>query len=235
MHPERALQAGIEYAPRAGHSVGRPFGLFGCLVKAADVDACRRLLPDNVRAHLNWIEGHSPAEISIEVTELLPGAAAMGSGSWVATFAWDYLPAAPEDLLAAFEQLERSRREVLRLLTGVDPLLLPTGSRRTIKEIIQHIAAVERWYATNVSEVPELPRADSLEERLRLTRALFRDTMQTLIHTDPARVVHFRREDWTPRKALRRACEHEMEHLDELARLLGKPAPYRVDYTMKQA
>ncbi|MCL6600319.1 MAG: DinB family protein [Alicyclobacillus macrosporangiidus] len=130
--------------------------------------------------------------------------------------------------------LSFSRQDLLRLIDGVSDDVLDarlTQGKRTIREIVDHIAIAEWWYTTRLAADPSRARpwseygADVLS-RLNEIRNMFLHEFVPMLRRmsdrERQQVFEHRGERWTAKKVLRRAVWHELLHLKQLYRLVPK-------------
>ena len=115
-----------------------------------------------------------------------------------------------------------AREELQELIASLDGNLMDrkfTGERWTVRGILGHIANAEFWYMDRLnlagckrSELPE-----DVFDRLQVTRSRMLQILPEL--AGDRIVVGVQGEFWSPRKVLRRAIWHELDHLQHIHRL----------------
>lgn len=149
-------------------------------------------------------------------------------------YAWDAEPHTDAELAQTAMMLGFSRAELLTTITGLSDAALDVRlveGKRTIREIIDHIAITEWWYTTRTLTEPSQAKSwrdygRDAHERLAAVRDMFlRDYLPRLAEMpDAERAGQYvqGRETWSTRKTLRRAFWHEMLHYKQLLRLVPK-------------
>lgn len=178
-----------------------------------------------------------PADPEFSVGERLPatGDPAVDCDS-EGFYAYDARPYTDAELAQLAMLLGFSRASLTTVIDGLPDAALDlrlVEGKRTIREIIDHIAIAEWWYTTRVMADPSLARGwrdygDDAHGRLIAVRDMFlREYMPELAalpQAERARQYHQGRETWSARKTLRRSFWHEMLHYKQLLRLAPKVA-----------
>lgn len=150
-------------------------------------------------------------------------------GNTAAFFQWDAQPATDEEINATLRLLAASRRELLATLRQFPPDKLsmrPGGGRRTVEEIVRHVANVEWWYISCIVPFPfpddgEYP--EDVEKRLPWIRTRVAARLRSLSPEERARTLvpdPESGERWSARKVLRRLIYQELYHLRQLRKAL---------------
>lgn len=239
----------LELGARDGWCMVHCPDLPGLGYKAASRDAALVLAPGRLAAEAAWAQGagiaggsgcaaEMPAlEVAGEVTSDVP----VASGDTEATFPPDLEPLAEAYLAYVLSYTRASRRTLLDLVDRLGPGLADWRSaegKRTIGEVLGHIADAEAFYAVRLEhpaqpggpEQPEGPQAAAElwkryagrdlglgpVERLVRTRELVVDRLGRLSDEDRVRVIELRGETWTARKVLRRLAWHERYHTRQI-------------------
>jgi len=136
------------------------------------------------------------------------------------TFQPDYNPLMPNEAEQLVQWLEVSRDELLETVSRLPAGALdwkPNPNVYSIREILDHVAGSDWWYAQRLHHWPSDPF-----ERLAATRELVKASLRQLTDEERGRVnVHYG-EDWTARKVARRSLEHEREHLGQIRDLIER-------------
>lgn len=142
-----------------------------------------------------------------------------------AWFLHDWKPLTRQEVLRAARLLEWSREDLLEI---VKPLTDPqmdqnfTGERWSIRGVLEHVANAEAWYLDRLDMIrekrSELP-ADVFE-RLKFVRARMDELLSTF--EGLKRVAGKDGEFWSPRKIVRRAVWHELDHVEHIHKLIKK-------------
>jgi predicted RNase H-like HicB family nuclease/uncharacterized damage-inducible protein DinB len=217
----------------------------GCFTRAETRGEALAALPEAIRLHLAFLEGHgrheSPSQ-GFSVVEEVDGVLELGeSGGAVALFASDLKPVEPSEL-RGFLDLMRWNREAL--VGVVEPLTEegrraePIPGKRSVDRTLRHIADAEEWYVSRLGTRAQRTYEDrrkclqrdrrGLEplERLALVREGAIHMLEAVF--PDRRAGTFRRaaytghpeELWTFRKVLRRFVEHEREHIDTIRKAM---------------
>jgi predicted RNase H-like HicB family nuclease len=195
----------------------------GCAVRGRSREDVLERLPAAIGDFLAWTgAAHTPlpsvrvtdeVESAIEAdedTEVLVSSdrAALTEESWAVTQQW----------------LARSRAELIALLDRLSDEELDAsreGSRRNVREEIEHVAFVELMYAVWTFDRQS---REGLAEFLAWTRGVAGERLSTLAREGAADLTSAdwggapRPEPWTARKAARRLVWHELLHLRALGR-----------------
>ena len=207
----------------------------GCFAYGVDGEAALEALPAAWHSYTAWVAAHAaqswlpdePAEVHLEETwdgytidEQFEHA---GQGYEVnAWFLHDWKPLTQVEIERGLQVLSWSRADLLATVAGLGEHKLNQsypGERWSIAGILKHIAGAEWWYLDRLglafprSEVPERPY-----ERLEKVRGHFTQLLPAL--ADASQVVGVSGEFWSPRKVLRRAAWHELDHIDHIRKLL---------------
>jgi len=91
----------------------------------------------------------------------------------------------------------------------------PTGSARSLRQLLNHITGAELWYLDRIK--PNVPEFKTFPEDTFAKLSSIRDFIVTkllnLSQEELSQVAAKDHEEWTARKVLRRLLEHEREHL----------------------
>jgi hypothetical protein len=147
-----------------------------------------------------------------------------GSGYEVGSFFLDdWKPLTAEDVRRALLLLEWSRADLLGILSGLTTEQRAQnhpGERWSIDGILKHVGGAEWGYMDNLRHAG-LERAELSEapdERLAQVRGRLRELLPALVGME--NVVGREGELWSPRKVLRRALWHEMDHIGHILKLI---------------
>jgi uncharacterized damage-inducible protein DinB len=213
----------------------------GAGFKAPSREAALALAPGRLSAELDWLARTAPAlgrrvcpgaswpfAVAGEVVLDVPAA----EGDTEATFEPDLEPLDDAYLAHSLSYLEASRRALQGLVGGLPDECLswrPAPGKRTVAEVLGHIADAEAFYAVRL-ERPEAATPELWEhyagrtlglgpfERLARTREMVAARLGALSEDDRRRVATFdpHQETWTARKVLRRLVWHERYHTRQL-------------------
>ena len=139
-----------------------------------------------------------------------------------AWFRDDWRPLQAEEIERSIKLFDWSRADLLRITAELPAEKLDaemTGERWSIRGILSHIGGAEWWYLDRLGLAQhrtELPK-DAFE-RLAATRARLVKALPELAGSK--QVVGVDGEFWSPRKLLRRALWHELDHIGHIIQLL---------------
>jgi hypothetical protein len=207
----------------------------GCFAYGPDGETALESLPAAWRSYLAWINGHTaqswlpdePAEVRLEETwdgytideQFERAERGYEVNAW---FLNDWKPLTQIEVERALQILSWSRTDVLATVAGVSADKLNQsypGERWSIAGILNHIGGAEWWYLDRLglafprSEVPEQPF-----QRLEKVRSYLIQVLPGLAGSK--QVTGVSGEIWSPRKLLRRAAWHELDHLAHIRKLL---------------
>lgn len=202
--------------------------------------ALARLGPD-ITFMANWLAARgfsappAPAAPELSIIERLPatGDPAVDCDS-EGFYVWDAVPHTDAELVQTAMMLGFSRAELTATVTGLSDAALDlrlVEGKRTIREILDHIAIAEWWYTTRVLADPAQAKSwrdygSDAFSRLDAVRGLYlREHLPRLAEmSESERTTQYvlGRETWSARKTLRRAFWHEMLHYKQLLRLVPK-------------
>lgn len=204
--------------------------------------AARERLRWSIRECRDWLVRHDleplapridPDDDEIEIDERVPATGDPLDCDSEGFFDYDQAAYADDEVARIRTLLERSRADLLDLVTDQPPAVLDhrlVEDRRTIRDVVDHVAITEHWYLTRVElpvNVPADWRAypEQTFERLSATRADVErvlDALPSLPSAQRAQTWTLDGERWSQRKMLRRLVWHERLHLSQLDRLVSK-------------
>ena len=201
------------------------------------VSAAQKLQQDVLLTE-QWMSGHGfccdRADGDLQVVESVGATGKPRECDSEAFFVWD--KEAFEDLMLdeSAELLSASRSDLLDLVRGLSDDVIDrrlVDGKRTIREILDHIAIAEWWYTTRIAPDPSVVRSwkdfgQDAFMRLQGIRDMFVNdfshTLRQMSDVDRCRIFQRNGERWTAKKVLRRAVWHELLHLKQLRRLIPK-------------
>jgi hypothetical protein len=137
----------------------------------------------------------------------------------------DWKPLTHLEIEHGLQVMKWSREDLFNLTENLSDKILDREvphEKTGIRGILNHLASSELWLLdrinTGSSESSTLP--EEAFRRLKATRNIFERTMQSLAG-DP-RVIGKGGSIWSPRKILRRAAWHEVDHINQIMRLLSE-------------
>ena len=137
-------------------------------------------------------------------------------------FRYDWKPLQREEVDHALKMLAWSRMDLQKTISRLSPEKLEAtypSERWNIHGILGHIAGAEWWYLDRLSLA--FPKADlSKDPQIRLdqSRTLLVNCLPKLVGV--SQVVGLDGEFWSPRKVLRRALWHELDHIRHIQKLI---------------
>ncbi len=151
-------------------------------------------------------------------------------------FAPDAEPASDEDIEWALTLLGWQRDDLLERVGALSDAALDwkaadVAEGQSIRETLDHIAQAELWYMGRLDETPPNIAVSALAgttlERFQRVRQAVIMRVKSYPKELRGKVFTHRGEQWTLRKALRRAVWHERDHMSEIdARLSGYEASH---------
>lgn len=217
-----------------GRSLAWVLGHPGCFTYGLSTDEVLDKLPSAIENYIAWMHQQADqpwldfGEIEIQVEETWEDYTINEHFELVeegyeinAWFLDDWKPLTGEDIHRGQQILQWSRARLLESaqgLSGVELQYLQAGERWSISGILLHTGGAEWWYLNRLGLAP--PRAqlpDEPYERLRVVRQELLQQLQKL--EDQNLVIGVDGEFWSPRKLLRRAVWHELDHTHHILRL----------------
>ncbi len=213
----------------------------GCFAVGTDASRAVAAAPGAIVSFLAWLRGHReplvpeahvarPSMADLFVAEIRREGAPMVAASRAALFEFDKAAWDDEKLERTLRWLGYSRADLLSKIEGLDHMALKSRQvvqGRTVWDTLWHIANAEYGYINRV--VGPLEGIESItdtepsnvRERLAAVRVVFQKKVRAIPEDKRGEVIFpmwadHPDEPWTLSKALRRALEHEREHLLEL-------------------
>jgi hypothetical protein len=213
----------------------------GCFAVGRDAPRAAGAVPAAIVAFLVWLRGHRerlvpeasvsrPSMADLYIAEVRQDGAPMTAGSKAALFEFDRAPWEHEKLERTLRWLGYSRSDLLGRIEGMSEADLKAWSvepERTAWDTLWHLANAEYGYIDMVAgplegvEAVTDSQPPEVRERLTLIREIFEKRVRAIPPEKRGEVVYPSWADrpdepWTLQKAVRRALEHEREHLAEL-------------------
>lgn len=208
----------------------------GCFAYGASGQAALDASPQAIRDYAAWVASHNhgepwfdPGEVNLQLEDTWETFQVNDQYERVAEgyeinawFLHDWKPLTAEDVARGLKLLSWSRADLIETVSNLGEQALnkkEPGERWDIAGIIRHIGGAEWWYLDRLglafprSEVPAGPF-----ERLEKVRASLEDILPRLVETK--QVVGTDAEFWSPRKLLRRAVWHELDHINHIRKLI---------------
>lgn len=212
LQPETKLQVYVRYIEWRNRFYAAITQLPGLAAEGTNRDLVLERIPALVQDGLSYLRLTSQPELSLEArgieiievnTALLPQ---------------DELPLAPADLQPYFDAIDRATQLHVSFLEELPQVWeWKTGEGQSLYTMALNWANQEWWHLRCLQLWPRDPI-----ERLRAARAWVIERYKNLTSFERDRVTLHVGEEWTARKALRRAIEHEREHIWHLEEILGQ-------------
>ena len=206
----------------------------GCFAYGADGEAALEALPAAWCSYIAWIGRHTsqswlpdePAEVRLEeawdgytIDEQFERAEqGYEVNAW---FLHDWKPLTQPEIEHGLLILSWSRADLLATVSGLSREKLEQtypGERWSIAGILKHIGGADWWYLDRLGlAFPRAEVPDDPFQRLEKVRSHLYQVLPTLAGS--TQVVGNYGEFWSPRKLLRRAIWHELDHLAHIRKL----------------
>ncbi len=226
------LENGIE-----GRSLAWALDFPGSFAYGEDSSFALLKLPQALLRYETWMGRHTPnpwvrlGDFDIRLSETwkvyyLDETYQDASGGYEVN-AWfhdDWRPLSKEEIDHGLAILSWSRADLLASVHRLSQQELDAhypDQRWSIRGILKHIASAEWWYLNRL-DLTAKPRQDLPEDvftRLDLVRDETNKILPGLARIE--RVRGKQGEFWSPRKLLRRAIWHELDHIDHIGKLTG--------------
>ncbi len=234
------FQIGLENNTE-GRSQAWVLGHPGCFAYGGDGSGALEAVPQAIRDYRQWIAVHTSESwlsgTDIERSErseyrlvetwecysISSDFEIVQDGYEVnAWFRHDWIPLTEEDIRRGLRLLSWSREDLMKIVSNLSTEILERTypkERWNISGILKHIAGAEWWYLDRLglafprSDVPEDPF-----ERLHNVRTSLVELLPGLAAS--RQVIGISGEFWSPRKLLRRAVWHELDHIIHIHKLL---------------
>jgi uncharacterized damage-inducible protein DinB len=224
-----------------GRSLAWALELPGCFAYGPDGPGAIIAMGQAVPAYAAWIAMHTeapwfnPPNIDIRLVETFqdffvdealnrfeedsPGVKRVNA--W---FFHDWKPLTAEEVERALQMLSWSRTDLLALTAGLTSAQLDQprpGERWSIRGILGHVANAEWRYLDrlNLAECAREQLPADVHERLSTQRARLEAVLPSLVGVE--QVIGRQGELWSPRKLVRRALWHEIDHIRHILGLLA--------------
>lgn len=213
----------------------------GCYAVASDAPRAVAAVPAAITSFLAWLRSHReplvpeahiarPSTADLYVAEVRRGGAPTKAGDRAALFEFDREQWSDEKLERTLRWLGYSRSDLLALIDGLsDEQLKSTmiAPDRSLRDTLWHVANAEYGYVNRVAgpldgvEAVTDSEPAGVLERLAAVREIFERRLREIPENKRGEVIYptwARRpeEPWTAAKAVRRALEHEREHVREI-------------------
>ena len=208
----------------------------GCFAYGANATAACLNLETVIQKYATWILKNEPItwlnfeEVEIhpeetwEVYSINEDLEKVESGGYYVEsfFQYDWKPLKSEEIGQALKMLSWTREELLKIISGLSAEKLVATypiERWSINGILGHIGGAEWWYLDRLGlAFPESELSKEPMAQLKQSRDLLNRTLPKL--RGISRVVGRDGEIWSPRKILRRALWHELDHIEHIKKLI---------------
>jgi predicted RNase H-like HicB family nuclease/uncharacterized damage-inducible protein DinB len=203
----------------------------GCVAYGETPEQAFARAPEKVWRYLDWLRIHGenvPAGIELEPkpSEIFH-VSRLGDYEINATFVPDFGAPFEDEVERCLRWMRYSREDLLTLVRETAEMLdvKPDPSKRSVREILQHIGTAEIWYISRLESDPkhlswpELPK-ETLP-LLETTRAWAIQRLRSLPLDFGKQIFTHEGEVWTLKKVLRRFLYHETYHRQQIAHRLG--------------
>jgi hypothetical protein len=208
----------------------------GCFAYGGNAMAAVGNLEPAIQVYATWILKHDPntwlnfTDVEIEAEETWDVYfiddnldKISGDGYSIESFfRYDWKPLTPVDVQHGLKLLAWSRDDLLKTVASAKPEKLDAkvmGERWSINGILAHVGGAELWYLDRLGKgFPKEKMEEDPLLRLKQVRTLLNQTLPSLAGL--SQVVGRDGEFWSPRKLLRRALWHEIDHNRHIKKLL---------------
>jgi hypothetical protein len=233
------LQIGLENN-MDGRSVAWALDFPGCFSDGKDGSAALLGVPQAFIKHLDWADRHAPnswlSKIgnfdvrlveTFDCTFINPATYELVGEDGIEIDAWfrhDWKPLSMQEARRGQQLLEWSRADLLTAVVGLSAAQLDAvypGERWSIRGVLEHISLGEWYYLNSLDLVSDLPVSQLPPDplaRLEVVRKALTTRLPNLAGS--RQVVGKAGEFWSPRKLLRRALWHELDHIGHIYKLL---------------
>jgi predicted RNase H-like HicB family nuclease len=203
------------------HFAGWPGGFASAETREAAVAAVAEAGPQ----FLAWLRRHGeqPPAVTFEffVDEVQRAWVSQDDYEVNAFFAADRAPLTADEVDVFAVRLAASRADLLDAYLGLSDEALAhvlPGERWPINGILNHVATAENWYLSRLGLDNEAAwdMSDVLG-KLMLVRAQFNEALKLMAGRDATATLQG--ETWSPRKIVRRALWHELDHAAHIRQL----------------
>lgn len=208
----------------------------GCFAYGANASAACNNLETAIQKYATWILRNQPNTwLNFEEVEIIPEETwevysineeldkVETGGYYVESFfRYDWKPLKREDVRHGIEMMYWTRDELVKIVSRLSPEKLeatyPT-EQWSINGILAHVGGAEWWYLDRLGlAFPEIELSKEPMTRLKQSRDLLIRILPKLVGIN--RVVGREGELWSPRKILRRALWHELDHIEHIRKLI---------------
>ena len=210
----------------------------GCFAYGSNETEALVRVPQALIAYKSWLEGYTEdswlqdlADFDIRLVEVFechilneqyePAKEGMEVNSW---FHHDWLPLNQDEINKGLSVLAWAHQDLYELTAGLTAEQLDRtyeGERWPIRGILLHVADAELYYLDRLSLTPyghnDLVTMN-IWDSLQFTLKQNRDLLMNMAGVNDVRGREG--EFWSPRKIIRRACWHALDHCQHIHRLI---------------
>jgi hypothetical protein len=231
------IKIGLENNPH-GRSQAWALDYPGCFTYGKDGSEALLNVPAAVLAYRDWTGRHSPdswlkdlGDFDVRLVEtwqvyfIDQNYVVVKDGIEVESFFQsEWKPLDVVEVRRAALLLQWERQDMLGLVQDLGDARLDQtypGERWSIRGILSHAGGAEWWYqqALGLEGIPEAQLPRDVFERLKVTRAHTLEVLPDLAGLE--KVCGREGELWSPRKMLRRAIWHELDHIEHIRKLIA--------------
>lgn len=221
-----------------GRSIAWALDYPGCFAYGREGAESIIRVPQALIAYKNWIDGYSPDSWikdlgdfdvrlveTVEYVRLNKKYELDPEGNWEAC-AWfhhDWLPLSEIEIQHSLDVLAWGHNDLIELVAALDGEKLDQKlpeERWSIRGILRHVANAEWYYLDRLSlakfKHEELP--ENMFDRIQTTLNWTKEALPKLAGVEEVRGREG--EFWSPRKVLRRATWHALDHCQHIHRLI---------------
>jgi hypothetical protein len=212
----------------------------GCFANGSDETEALIRVPQALIAFKGWLEGYSEnswlkdlGDFDIRLVETFKAYTVndtlqpdeKGELEINAWFHNDWLPINDEDVQRALKVVEWAHNDLKEMTAALDDAQLDRtfpDQRWSIRGTLEHVGNAELWYLNRLSlakyEWKALPV--DVYERMECTLGNLRSALPGMVGKEIVRGVAG--EIWSPRKIIRRACWHALDHCQHIHQLITR-------------
>ena len=231
------IKVGLENDSQGGWAQAWMLDYPGCFAYGKDDSEALLHVPAAVVAYRNWLGRHTPdswladlGDFDVRLVEtwtqynINQEYEVARDGALVESFFHqDWKPLDVVEVRRAALLLKWGREDLLKLVQDLDEAKLDQkypGERWSIRGVLSHVGKAEWWYlqSLGLEGFPEARLPQDAFERLKVTRARMLEVLPDLAGLE--KVCGREGELWSPRKVLRRAIWHELDHIEHISKLI---------------
>lgn len=237
MEKEYLIKVAVENG-NEGRSIAWALDHPGCFAYGSEAAEALIRLPQALVAYKNWLDGYAEnswlgnlQNFDVRLVETAnfhrlnkqyePDP--QGEQEVFAWFNHDWLPLSEEEMVRGLQVIAWGHNDLVELTASLECTALDRsypGERWTIRGIVRHVANAEWFYLDRLQlagcRKEQLP--EDIFNRLQVTLDLTLQNLPDLIGHE--QVVGREGELWSPRKIIRRAAWHVLDHCQHIHRLI---------------